>query len=86
MQLNNVIQAEFQNLIHEFARQCGDKILDMSRRRIRGPSELRLVKNLEISTFYIPANDYDKVSFEYGYTLYIGYSPPIESQKTLPLI
>lgn len=65
------MHTQFRYLGEEFRTQCGDAIQDFSYSRICKPDQLKHMRNLEIYTFHIPANENDKRAFEYAYSSHL---------------
>ncbi|KAI9370339.1 hypothetical protein BJX61DRAFT_515858 [Aspergillus egyptiacus] len=65
-------RAQFQQFIKEFADSCGDAIHDLSHQRIVGPIQafMALCREIDITVFHVPENEWDQRSFEYAFSLF----------------
>jgi len=65
------LQDNVQSLMEDFCSECGEDLQDFARAKIIRPSQLKDLKNLEITTFDLPQNENDMRSFEHAYFRYL---------------
>ena len=68
--MDKIARERFYQLVEEFAAGCGNSIQELLCERIPCPFGLRILRSLEIMTFYVPACQPNRVAFGYAYKNY----------------
>ncbi|CAI7616122.1 unnamed protein product [Penicillium glandicola] len=77
-------QSQCQSLIERFSTMCGETLRDFSYASVFSPPQLDTLTNLEITTFEMPLNENDMLSFKHAYDRYLrGTMPQVRSGMSL---